>query len=74
MRGIAMDYHLLVYILCVLGVLAIAYWAVTKMGLPQPFQIVIVVVVAIVAIMLLMQLAGGGGLGSLGLHNARGCP
>lgn len=65
----------IVYLLCVLGVLAIVYWAVMKMGLPQPFQIVIVVVVAIVAIMLLMSLAGGGGgLGSLGFHSARGCP
>lgn len=69
-----MDYHFLVYLICLLGVLAIAYWAVTKMGLPQPFQIVIVVVVAIIAIMLLMQIAGGGGIGSLGLHSAHGCP
>lgn len=76
MRGIAMPgLGLLLTILVLFGVLAIAWWAISQMGLPQPFQIVLVIVVAIIAIYLLMSLVGGGGgLGSLGFHGARGCP
>lgn len=66
---------LLVTILVLFAILAIVYWAINKMGLPQPFQIVLVVIAAIIAIYLLMSLVGGGGgLGSLGFHGARGCP
>lgn len=48
-----------------LAVLAIIYWVITSLPLPEPFGIVAKVVFALVAIVLLLSLVGGFG-GSLG--------
>lgn len=50
---------LLLTALVALGILGIAWWAITKMGLPQPLQIVAAVVLAMIAIILLLNLAHG---------------
>lgn len=50
----------LFYLLIALAVLAIIWWAITQMGLPQPARIVASVVLALVAIVLLLRLAPAG--------------
>jgi predicted membrane channel-forming protein YqfA (hemolysin III family) len=50
---------LLIGLIVLVAVGAIVYWFMTKVQLPQPFQIVIYAVVAIVAILVIVNLAGG---------------
>lgn len=53
---------LLIQLLVICAILGIAYWAFTKIPLPQPFNIVVSVIFAIVAIVLLCDFAGIGNL------------
>lgn len=52
----------LVALLVVLAVIAIAWWAIQQMNLPQPFRIIAVVVVAVLAIVVLLNYLPPGGL------------
>lgn len=49
--------ELLVTLLIVFAVLAIIWWALSQMPLPQPLRLVGVVIFALVAIILLLRLA-----------------
>ncbi len=60
---------ILITLLIYACVLAILWWAVTNLGLPEPFRKVAIVVVAIVAIVMLLSLTGTlGGLNGLRLR------
>lgn len=48
-----------------LAILAILWWVISSLPLPEPFGIVARVVFAVVAILLLLSLLGGG-IGSIG--------
>lgn len=50
----------LIYLLIVLAVIGVAWWAITQFTLPQPVRVIAVVVIAIVAIVLLLGLLPGG--------------
>ena len=68
-----MGLETFVYLIVILAVLGIAWWAISSFNLPPPVRIVAVVVIALVAIVLLLQIVGFGGAG--GFHFARGgCP
>ena len=60
---------MLIPLLCILGAIAIAWWAFTQLTLPAPVRMVAVIVVAIIAIVLLLDMAGGGGFS--GFHLSR---
>jgi hypothetical protein len=53
----------LIYLLIVLAVMAIIWWAISQLGLPPPVRVVAVAIFAIIALLivarLLMGLAGG---------------
>lgn len=54
-----------------LAILAILWWVISSLPLPEPFGIVARVVFAVVAIVLLLSLVGGGSftLGGLGVRH-----
>ena len=52
-------------------ILAIIWWAVTQVPVPEPFSWVIRVVFALVVVVILVSFLTGGGLGFSGLHLGR---
>lgn len=50
---------ILLTLLVYLAILAIIYWVITQLPLPEPFGIVAKVVFALVAIVMLISLVGG---------------
>lgn len=52
--------HFLIWLLCLIAIAGIVWWALQQIPLPQPIRIIIVVVFAIIAIIILMDLANGG--------------
>ena len=58
--------ELLIYLLVLLAVFAIVWWAIGQMSLPPPVRVVAVVVLAVVALIVLLRLVPGAP--SLGLH------
>lgn len=66
---------MLITLIVYLAILAILWWLITSLPLPEPFGIVAKVVFAIIAIALLFSLVGGIGPLGLGTHCSRliGC-
>lgn len=62
---------ILLTLIVYLAILAIIYWVITSLPLPEPFGIVAKVVFAIVAIIMLVSLVGGGfgTIGPVGCNN-----
>lgn len=52
----------LITLLILLAVVAIAWWAIQQMALPQPFRIIAVLVIAVLAIVVLLNYLPAGGL------------
>jgi hypothetical protein len=51
---------ILIWLLVMLAIFAIVWWAIQQMGLPDPIKIVVVVIVAIIALLVLVSLLPGG--------------
>ena len=54
--------EILIPLIILLAVVAIAWWAINQMALPQPMRIIAVVVIAIVAIVILLEYVPHAGL------------
>ena len=52
--------HFLIWLLCLIAIAGVVWWALQQIPLPQPIRIIIVVVFAIIAIIILLDLANGG--------------
>jgi cation transporter-like permease len=50
----------LIYLIIVLAVIAIVWWAISHFDFPQPVRIVAIAVIAIIALLLLVSLLPGG--------------
>jgi len=50
----------LIWLLVMLAIFAIVWWAIQQMGLPDPIKIVVVVIMAIIALLVLVSLLPGG--------------
>lgn len=63
---------ILITLIVYLAILAILWWLITSLPLPEPFPIVAKCVFAVIAILLLLSLVGGGGINlGLGSHCGR---
>jgi uncharacterized membrane protein YhhN len=49
----------LIWLIVVLAIFAIVWWAIQQMGLPDPIRIVVIAVMAIIALLLLLSLVPG---------------
>ena len=49
----------LIWLLVMLAIFAVIWWAITQMNLPDPIRIVVVCVMAIIALLLLLSLVPG---------------
>ncbi len=50
---------LLIWLIVVVGIVAVGWWLYTQVSLPQPVRIVLAVIIAIVCILLLTQMLSG---------------
>lgn len=55
-----LSVHFIIWLLCMLAILGVIWWALQQIPLPPPIRLAVVIVFAIIAILILLDLANGG--------------